>query len=392
MTDYFRKFVHSEQAGGFLLLICTIIALTLANSEFANFFNGIWDQEAGFFAGSFKMRMSLRHWVDDGLMAVFFLLMGLEIKREVVSGELSSFKKAMLPGLAALGGMIVPALLFTAFNLGTETQSGWGIPMATDIAFSLAVLSLIKGVPRTLRIFLVTLAVADDIGAIVVIAVFYSNAIQALYLGAALIVVLILLAMNKKGILKLSYYLILGAALWLLILKSGIHATIAGVLLAFTIPYDSNDTSSPLHRLISVLHTPVNFLILPLFALANTGIVLEADFLGSLKSSDSLGILTGLVLGKPIGILSTVFLAVKLRLAKLPSSIKLSDFIGIGFLCGIGYTMSIFIAGLAYEEQALIESSKISVLTASLISALLGLMYLSVKYYGKRKAAVQGQQ
>ena len=376
MNNYFNKFLHSEQSGGFLLLTCTIIALIIANSQFSELYNNLWNIKAGFIGGEFVFDKTLRHWIDDGLMAVFFLMIGLEIKRELISGELSSYQKAILPGLGALGGMIVPAIIFAVFNYGEPSISGWGIPMATDIAFSLAVLSLIKGIPKSIRIFLVALAVADDLGAILVIAVFYSESISIFYFATAAIVLFILFYMNKRNVLKLSYYIILGLILWFLILKSGIHSTIAGVLLAFTIPYNRYTEDSPLHKLEAVLHKPVNFIILPLFALANTGIIIESNFLASLKSSDSLGILFGLIVGKPIGIFSAVYLSVKLGITKLPLHRKFIEFLGVGIICGIGYTMSIFISGLAYKDQLLIESSKISVLVASLISAVIGFLVL----------------
>jgi NhaA family Na+:H+ antiporter len=321
-------------------------------------------------------------------MAVFFLMIGLEIKRELISGELSSYQKAILPGIGALGGMIVPAVLFAAFNFGKPSISGWGIPMATDIAFSLAVLSLIKGIPKSIRIFLVALAVADDLGAIMVIAVFYSESLQLIYLGGSIVIFFILIYMNKRNVQKLSYFVILGLVLWFLILQSGIHSTIAGVLLAFTIPYNRYTEDSPLHKFEAVLHKPVNFIILPLFALANTGIIIESNFLASLKSSDSLGILFGLVLGKPIGIFTAVYLSVKLGVAQLPLNRRLLEFLGVGFICGIGYTMSIFISGLAYKDVLLIESSKISVLVASLIAAVIGFIVLYLMFSRKKKVTI----
>ncbi len=386
MSRLLSKFLHSDQSGGFLLLLFTIIALIIANSDFAPVFNDIWKTEIGFKGGEYFFTKTLRHWVDDGLMAVFFLLMGLEIKKEITGGELSNPAKAMLPGSAALGGMIVPAAIFIAFNIGKVTISGWGIPMATDIAFSVAVLSLVRGVPSSLRVFLITLAVVDDIGAIVIIAAFYSGAIQLYYLAGALLVFLILLYFNKLKIQGLPVYLILGILLWLLVLKSGIHATIAGVALAFAIPHNKGSIDSPLQKLMKSLHMPVYMIILPLFALANTGISLGSDFFAGLASNESLGIILGLVLGKPVGVLLFVLLALKLGLAKNHGSIRTADFLGIGFLCGIGYTMSIFISGLAYDDIQLIESSKISVLIASVISAIFGLMILKARFRKSRSA------
>ncbi len=392
MTNYFKKFIHSEQAGGFVLLLCTIIALLIANSEIAHYYFKIWEIKIGFIGDDYVFRKTLKHWVDDGLMSVFFLLIGLEIKREFISGELSSTQKAILPGLAAIGGMVVPALIFLIFNLGTPTVNGWGIPMATDIAFSLAVLSLIKGVPKSLRIFLVALAVADDIGAIMVIAIFYSDTIHLLYLAGAAVVFALLMLLNRKRVCKLSWYIILGLVLWLLILKTGIHTTIAGVILAFTIPFVPDKNDSPLHRLESVLHTPVSFFVLPLFALANTGIVIQGgNFIQGLMQNESIGIILGLVLGKPIGILGAVLLAILFKVAKIPEGTNLWQFLGIGFLCGIGYTMSIFIAGLAYTNAEIIDSSKLAILVASFIAAIVGFLFVYLTTHTKKALANTGK-
>lgn len=378
MFDYFKKFISSEQAGGTMLIICTTIALMLGNSHISEEFFKFWEIKLGISANGYIFEKTLHHWINDGLMAVFFLLIGLEIKREIISGELSTYQKAILPIFAALGGMVFPALLFILSNIGEPTITGWGIPTATDIAFSLAVLSLIKGVPKSLRIFLVALAVSDDIGAILLLAVFYADAVNFLYISGAILTFIMLLLLNHFKVKKLSYYIISGIILWLFVLNSGIHSTIAGVLLAFAIPFDKDNIHSPLHRLEEVLYSPVNFFILPLFALSNTGIIIESNFIGSLASADSIGILLGLIIGKPLGILSAVFLSIKLKFAKLPSDIKLIHLLGVGFLCGIGYTMSIFISTLAYSNQAFIDSSKITVLVASSISALIGLLILFI--------------
>lgn len=375
--NYFQKFIHSEQAGGFILLLCTITAMILANSEFAEYYFKLWEIKIGFIGNGFVFQETLSHWVNDGLMAIFFLLIGLEIKREFISGELSSTQKAVLPGLAAVGGMIIPAIIFAIFNTGKHSADGWGIPVATDIAFSLSVLSLIKGVPNSLRIFLVALAVADDIGAIIIIAVFYSETIHLIYLVGAIIVSALLLFMNRKKVLKLSWYLILGIVLWVMVLQTGIHTTIAGVILAFTIPFNSESDNSPLHKLESVLHSPVNFFVLPLFALANTGIIFHAStFIANLQLSESLGIILGLLLGKPIGIIGAVLIAVLFKFAKLPEGTKIVQFLGIGFLCGIGYTMSIFIADLAYTDINMITNAKIAILVASLIAGIVGYLLI----------------
>ncbi len=385
MRNYFLKFIHSKQAGGFILLLCTLIALMIANSEMAHYYFSIWEMKIGFIGNDYVFQKTLRHWVDDGLMSVFFLLVGLEIKREFISGELSSAQKAILPGFAAIGGMLVPALLFAFYNQGTATADGWGIPMATDIAFSLAVLSLIKGVPNSLRIFLVALAVADDIGAIVVIAIFYSHTINLIYLSGAMLVLAILMYMNKKKVYKVSWYLIFGIILWLLILQTGIHTTIAGVILAFTIPFNMERENSPLHKLEASLHTPVNFFILPLFALANTGIIIQSgNFLSGLQSNESLGIILGLVLGKPIGIIGAVLVMSIFKIAKIPEGTNLWQFLGIGFICGIGYTMSIFITGLAYVNPEIVDSSKIAVLVASSLAAIIGFLIVKLTTHKKK--------
>jgi NhaA family Na+:H+ antiporter len=337
-----------------------------------------WENKIGLSINDLSYQKSLHHWINDGLMALFFLLIGLEIKREIISGELSTYQKAILPILAAFAGMVFPAILFLSVNISEPTVSGWGIPTATDIAFSLTVLSLIKGVPKSLRIFLIALAVADDIGAIILIGVFYSANINIFYCFASAIILSILLLMNRKGINKLSYYLILGLLLWQMIINSGIHPTIAGVILAFTIPYDKDSHTSPLHRLEEVLNKPVSFFILPLFALSNTGIILGSDFLHGLTTPDSIGIFLGLCIGKPLGIITVVYLSIKFKLAKLPTNAKIMDIIGLGFVCGIGYTMSIFISTVAYSNQVYIDSSKITVLIASVISALAGLFILII--------------
>ncbi|WP_052526584.1 Na+/H+ antiporter NhaA, partial [Chlamydia trachomatis] len=299
LSATFKQFAHSGKAGAVLLILCTLASLIIANSPWGKGYLGFWHQYVG--------GLSIEHWVNDALMAIFFLLIGLELERELYNGELSDIRNAMLPIMAAVGGLTIPALIHFMFNGGTITQAGIGIPMATDIAFALGVLSLLgSGVPASLKIFLTALAVMDDLGAIIVIAVFYTAEFSFLYLLAALGVFAILILMNRVlRIMALVPYLLGGALMWFLMLKSGVHATVAGVLLAFAIPYSAkqDDAESPSHRLENALHTPVAFLILPVFALANTGIVVGAGWAEELLSANSLGILLGLIVGKPIGIL-----------------------------------------------------------------------------------------
>jgi NhaA family Na+:H+ antiporter len=322
---------------------------------------------------------ALEHWINDGLMAIFFLLIGLELKREVYVGELSSFSKALLPLIAALGGMLVPALIYLGFNAGLPTIAGVGIPMATDIAFALGILSLLGNrVPLALKVFLTALAVIDDLGAIVVIALFYTKSLSLIYLGASLGIFGVLLLLNKAGIKQLWIYLIAGLAMWYCMLHSGVHPTITGVLLAFAIPFSNGDTQSISHRLQHRLHKPVAFFILPLFALANTAITLQSDIFQSLMEWSSIGILAGLMIGKPIGITLFSFLAVALKWCKLPANVSVNKLLGAGMLGGIGFTMSIFITNLSFDDSLLIDQSKFAILIASAMASMCGLIYLRI--------------
>jgi NhaA family Na+:H+ antiporter len=377
----FQQFLASNKAGGLVLIACTVASMLLANSPVGPDYLRLWHvQVAG---------LSIGHWVNDGLMAIFFLFIGLELERELYSGELSSLRNALLPMFAAAGGIMVPALLHFGLNGGTPTQPGIGIPMATDIAFALGVLALLGSrVPATLKIFLTALAVMDDLGAIIVIAIFYTSDLAWAYLLGALAVFAMLIAMNRVlGVMRLAPYLVGGALMWALMLKSGVHATIAGVLLAFAIPYSSkqDDAQSPSHRLEHFLHKPVAFLILPIFALANTGILLSAGWAHELGSANSLGIMAGLALGKPLGITLFSLFAVGVGICALPSDLGWRHVIGAGILGGIGFTMSIFITNLAFPGNAgLIDASKIAILLASLASAMAGLAWLG--WYGKPTA------
>ena len=371
----FKEFFESSKAGGIVLILCTIVSLSIANSTLGPAWLGFWHQ---YVAG-----LSIEHWVNDALMAIFFLLIGLELKRELVNGELSDLRNAMLPMLAAAGGIAVPALIHFGLNGGTPTQAGVGIPMATDIAFALGVLALLGNrVPASLKIFLTALAVMDDLGAIIVIALFYTAELSFLYLAGALAVCAGLLALNRVlRVMALLPYLVGGALMWFLMLKSGVHATIAGVLLAFTIPYSAreDDAQSPSHRLEHVLHKPVTFLILPVFALANTGIIIGAGWETELFSSNSLGIIAGLVAGKPVGIFLFSFAAVALGLCRLPLDLAWRHILGAGLLGGIGFTMSIFITNLAFVGAGdTINASKMAILVASLVAGIAGFTWLKL--------------
>ncbi|MBL1407142.1 Na+/H+ antiporter NhaA [Sphingobacterium faecale] len=375
--NVFKDFFQSSNAGGILLFICVILSMVLANTDFAVPLQNILDHPLGFENESIHLRYPVLLWVNDGLMAIFFLLVGLEIKREIVEGELSSPQKASLPILCAIGGAIVPALVYLSFNAGQETASGWGIPMATDIAFALAVINLLGNrIPSSLKIFLAALAIVDDLIAILVIAFFYSSGIETTYLLYAAIGLVILLIMNRMNVLNPYLYLIPGVFIWYFVHHSGIHATIAGVLVAMTIPTNDTDVESPLERLEHALTKPVNFLIIPLFAFANTNITLEHEMVAGLTSSLGLGISLGLLLGKPVGILLTSFLCTKLKISSLPESATWRHILGVGLLAGIGFTMSIFIAILSFGDPLHISEAKLSILVTSLLAGIIGYLAL----------------
>jgi len=374
LSKTFQAFFHSEKTGAILLLACTLLSLALANSPVRDAYSGLWQQV--------WFGLSLEHWINDGLMAVFFLFVGLELERELYNGELADLRKAVLPMVAAIGGIVVPAAIHYAFNAGSPTQAGAGIPMATDIAFALGVLALLgPRVPLSLRIFLTALAVVDDLAAILVIAVFYTTRFEAAWLLAALVVLAGLVLLNRRRVLALWPYLLGGALMWWLMLRSGVHPTLAGVALAFAIPFSARaeDEHSPSHRLENALHRPVAFLILPAFALANTGITLPEAWSADLLGDNGLGIIAGLVLGKPLGIVLACVAAVMLGLAKLPGELRWSHLVGAGLLGGIGFTMSIFIANLAFPGQpALVDASRMAILAGSLLAGLLGYAWLRV--------------
>lgn len=378
-VNIFDHFFKNEAAAGFVLLFFAIAAIVIANNDSFSSFHNIWHEKGSFSIASFKVEMDLIHWINDGLMAVFFFLVGMEIKREVLAGELSSIKHASLPIFAAIGGMIVPAAIFLAFNLGTDAQNGWGIPMATDIAFSIGVLSMLgKRVPVQLKIFLTALAIVDDLGAILVLAFFYPahehNYTMFLLAGA---IILILWLVNRKNITSLPIYLILGVALWLVILFSGIHATLAGVLLAMFIPF-RGEKRSLMSQVEHTIHPWVTFLILPVFALSNAGVKADLSVFSGSPDGLTLGIFFGLLLGKPIGITGMSWLAYKLNLADKPSGVKWSQIFSVGIIAGIGFTMSIFIDNLAFSDQSLIETGKVAILMASFVAAVIGSIMLII--------------
>lgn len=430
LRSAFVSFTHNQIVGGVLLLVCAVIALMVANIPSLQHLADVWNLEFGIGFADFRIAMPLGLWVNDGLMAVFFFVVGLEIKREIMVGELSSFKHATLPIFAALGGMIFPALIYAAFNAGTESSNGWGIPMATDIAFAIGILSLLGNrVPTGLKVFLTALAIVDDLGAIIVLAIFYpSHALHLDYLGFAAIVVLFLVLMNRLKVGNVLVYVIPGVVLWYFIYMSGIHATIAGVILAMTIPSRTrinevryyvrmkklvsefkaagNSEVSVLanpkqqeiissinrystmidplmHRFENGLHPVVTFVIMPLFALANAGVVFDAEVFSAPLPPVVLGIFFGLFVGKPLGIFLLSYIVVKLRIAELPQGTGWLQVIALGVVAGIGFTMSIFIDGLAFADQRLVDMGKATILITSAAAAVVGLLFMNASLGGK---------
>ncbi|MFV8358005.1 Na+/H+ antiporter NhaA [Flavobacterium sp. XS1P32] len=369
LTNLFREFFENEKVAGITLILCTVISLGIANSVFGAGYQHFWHSD---FAGH-----SIEFWINDGLMAIFFLLIGLELEREIYIGELSDLKSAALPIFAALGGMLIPAGLYLVFNYGTATQSGAGIPMATDIAFALGILSLLGNkVPTSLKIFLTALAVIDDLGAILVIALFYTKDLLLNNLFIALSIFGFLLILNRLKVRNLIPYLIGGVVMWYFMLNSGIHATVTGVLLAFAIPFGNGGEKSTSYILQQFLHKPVSFVILPLFALANTAIVIGSDIGETVSQHYSIGIALGLIAGKPLGVFLFSFTTVSIGLCKLPEDLNWKAILGVGFLSGIGFTMSIFITLLAFDDQEIITNSKFVILLTSLIAGTIGFLFL----------------
>ena len=371
LTKYFNEFFKNEKTGGLVLVFSTIFSLVIANSSLHSGYNSFWHIDiAGY---------SLTHWINDGLMAIFFLLIGLELEREIYQGELSDIKNASLPIVGALGGMLIPAAIFLSLNWGTPGQPGAGIPMATDIAFAIGILSLLgKKVPGSLKVFLTALAVIDDLGAIIVIAIFYTQSLSLINLFIAFGIWGVLIGLNHMKINNLSPYLIGGVAVWYFMLHSGVHATITGVLLAFAIPFGDGKAKTPSHKVLHFLHKPVAFVILPLFALANTCIVLGDHWTSGLIQHSSWGIMLGLIIGKPLGITLFAFLGVLLGICALPSDLKWKNIFGAGLLGGIGFTMSIFITLLAFDDAIVVDYSKIAILLASTIAGLFGFVWLKM--------------
>ncbi len=371
-----RDFLHGEAAGGIVLMVVAALALVVANSPAAPLYFGVLK--------SYVLGLSVLHWINDALMAVFFLLVGLEIKREMLDGQLSSWSRRVLPGFAALGGMVAPALIYVAFNLGApESLRGWAIPTATDIAFALGVLSLLGSrVPASLKVFLTALAILDDLGAVIIIAVFYTAGLSGLHLGLAAATLAALIALNRLGVMRLAPYLLLGLALWYFTLKSGVHATLAGVALALTIPLTPSpakpdSTVSPLHRLEHGLHPWVAFLVIPIFGFANAGVSFAGLGLSTLAAPVPFGIMLGLFLGKQIGVFGFSWLAIRSGFADLPARASWAQFYGIALLCGIGFTMSLFIGLLAFpDSEALQSQTKIGVIAGSLLSGICGWLLL----------------
>ncbi|MEZ2336194.1 Na+/H+ antiporter NhaA [Mucilaginibacter sp. RCC_168] len=420
ITAPVNKFIHQEHTSGIVLFISVVAAIIWVNSPLEHFYHALWDLKLSLGFDGLMLDHSLHLWINDGLMAIFFFVIGLELKREFMAGELSSIKKASLPMVAALGGMLVPALIYFLINKGSESEYGWGIPMATDIAFALALLSIAgKHIPSSVKVFLSALAVADDLGAVLVIAIFYSSHIALLPLTVGVWLLVILLIGNKMGVRHIAFYLVIGFAVWVAFLLSGVHATIAGVLVAFTIPartrineksyadslrallsdfeqaipnnstlttpeqHDtiekikklSTDAETPLQKVEFMLHPWVAFVVMPLFALANAGIVIGANFFSSLANPVSIGVTIGLLAGKFIGVLLATWLMVKCG-AQLPAKSTWKQIIGVALLAGVGFTMSLFISGLAFSHPEMVDQAKYGILLASLLAGALGVLVL----------------
>ena len=384
VQTFLKSFLSKEETSGFLLLIFAAFALIIVNSPLQSLYYDLKYLPLSIDVGEFSLSKSVEHWVNDGLMAIFFFVIGLELKREMLEGELSSFSKIVSPGIAAIGGMVIPALIYIYINYDVqENLVGWAIPTATDIAFSLAILLIIGNrVPIGLKIFLLSLAIIDDLGAVLIIAFFYSSDLQTVYLLYAAIFFSALIGVNVLGIQQKLVYLILGVFLWYCILKSGVHGTLAGVLLAATIPNNAQGTNetSMLKDLEQPVHHFVGLFILPLFAFFNSDINFQSLSFESFMSPLSMGIMLGLILGKPIGITLFAYIAVKLKLCNLPDGIKMIDILGLSFLCGIGFTMSLFINNLAFTSAELIDASKLGIFVGSIFAAVIGYKILKKRF------------
>ncbi|MEE4895545.1 Na+/H+ antiporter NhaA [Pseudomonas alliivorans] len=390
MRNTITRFFQLEAAGGLLLIAAAALALVINNSPLSWLYNAFLETPVEARIGALQIAKPLLLWINDGLMALFFLVIGLEVKREVLEGHLSKPSQVVLPGAAAIGGMVVPALIYVALNTGNaEALNGWAIPMATDIAFALGVLALLgKHVPVSLKLFLMTLAIIDDLGAIIVIALVYSGELSQVSLILAGVSIIALIAMNRSGVRRLAPYLLIGLVLWVCVLKSGIHATLAGVVLAFCIPLRTSTKASPLLTLEHGLHPWVAYGILPLFAFANAGVSLAGVTLDSFTHSVPLGIAAGLLLGKTAGVFGLTWLAVRTRLASLPKEANWGHVLGVSILCGIGFTMSLFVGSLAFEPgvSGYAGEDRMGILTGSILSAIIGygVMAMACKTTPKR--------
>lgn len=382
---HLRRFINSDASGGVTLIVAALLAMLCANlGATQEAYRAFLDLPVQFRAGALDINKNMLLFINDALMAVFFLLIGLEVKRELIQGALASFHQAIFPVIAAVGGMVVPALIFLLFNAHDSVVShGWAIPTATDIAFALGVLALLGSrIPPALKIFLMALAIIDDLGAIVIIALFYTSELSMVSLGVAALAVVVLAIMNALNVRRTGLYILVGLVLWTAVLKSGVHATIAGVILGFFIPLTKEEGVSPSRQLEHVLHPWVGWLILPLFAFANAGVPLQGVTLSGLASMLPLGIIAGLLIGKPLGITLFTWLALRMKLAKLPHGTQFNQIMAIGMLCGIGFTMSIFITNLAFDgiDPELVDWAKLGILTGSLLSAVIGYVLLRARF------------
>jgi Na+:H+ antiporter, NhaA family len=380
-TSRLRRFIDHEATGGLLLAVAALIAILLVNVGLNDSYQSLLEQHVRIGVGTLTLDKSLHHFINDGLMAIFFFLVGLEIKREVLEGNLSTPSQIVLPAAAAIGGILVPSGIYAWINWGNAaTIGGWAIPAATDIAFALGALALAgKRVPLSLKIFLLTLATFDDLAAIIIIAIFYTANLSLLALTGAVACLAILFVMNRAGVGRIGAYILVGLLLWICVLKSGVHATLAGVALGLLIPLKRQDGTSPLHELEHALHPYVKWIILPLFAFANAGLPLDGFSIENITQTVPLGIIAGLVIGKPVGILLTVAALVFTGLAKLPTGASWRDIIGVACLAGIGFTMSLFIGSLAFSDPALEAEVRVGVVSASLLSIAAGMAVLLPK-------------
>ncbi len=375
LSETFGNFFSSQKVSGLILLCATLSSLYIANSNYSNQYCAFWEKEISLTS---TVHFSILHFINEGLMTIFFFLVGLEIKRELRDGELKGFEKASIPVSAALGGMLFPALIYSYFNYGSSTSNGWGIPLATDIAFAIGVISILGNrISNTAKVFITALAVVDDLGAVLIIAIYYSASLKIFYLLISTFIMMLLIFLNQKNVENGFIYIFLGMLLWFCVFSSGIHSTLAGVLLAATIPFKGK-SDSLLQKFEQALHKPVNLLIMPIFAMANTAIVINGGFINHIQTDEGLGIIFGLALGKPIGITLFVLLTLFILKRKMPDGMNLKTLIGLGFLAGIGFTMSIFISMLAFKDQGFIANAKISIMFASFLSGVIGYVLLNL--------------